>query len=706
VLVCSPFRRIGGFVVVSLLLALVAAPNASAALASDYAPTAVSMPPQAGDANGSYLFGSPIVNAAAPGNPNLLLVGAPGANNGEGAIVIVNPGDGGTQRIDRPLEPSHVGNPTRFGASVAVIPDIGKCVSAASPGAACTASPTRDGVPDFVVGAPGADIRDGTGVDMGIVYVYDGASRAFMKRIQIGPKPASASDPVDGAPLDGTPGFGAAVSSASAMPPCAGSGGIGGCAALGSRLAQGDVDGDGTPDLVIGAPSFQENQDSNPLACGTTASCEPTGKVYVVSGSAITASGGALATSAPDSLVFGGPIGYSYPAESSDPPNFGGAAAPLGDVGSCDTTGLGFGVVTCPLDHVHNAPDGVPDLLVSATGADSGGGTDAGAAFVVDGASAIVLSRLDGASGNARFGSFSSGESAFGDLVDTGLPDVYVGAQGLAKGYVFTGDGTLPQASRLWAETPVGGTGFGVSSAPAGDVGGDAPGEVLIGEAGAVSAVHVFSACANAIVQTIPAPAGSGGFGAAVAPAGDVNGDGYADFAVGAPSTASNAGRVYVMKSSGTPGPGVIPCHPGGGGDTGGDTGGGAGSGTAAGGGAGTTTTTPSKRTRALAVRRISLSTNKKKVKAGAPIKLSGIVRASKKKGQCQIKQKVAIQRQALPGVAWATIDVAVTTKKGRFLSTTTPAPANTKFYYRARLNRTKRCGAAKSNKVKVKATL
>jgi hypothetical protein len=693
VLVSSCFRRFGGFAVFSLALALVAPPSARAALAGGYSPQpmgGVSMPVPT---TASDSFGTNMVNAG-----GLILVGVPDANNGNGAVVFVNPFSGQTRRIDYPQQVNNQGKPVEFGASVAVIPDVGKCQSAPSQRAGyCRLGSDPTHTPDYLVGAPGADISS-SAQDMGIVYVMDGDpsdNDGVMNSIAL--------TGADGQPAAGVPDFGRSVSSAAGMPPCLGSGSIGACPSLYSSVASGDLDGDGVPDIAIGAPSYQETNDTDPKACPTVAPCAPTGRLYVIKGSAllvphVPTPDQHVDASVSANLVFGDALKYPYPAETSNPPNFGGSVQPLGDVGYCDTTDLPVGATTCPLDHVRNSPDGVPDLLVSATGADTGA-TDGGAAFVIDGKSAIVLSRLDGGTPGAGFGAFSSGELAFGDLVDTALPDIFVTATGVGEGYVFTGDATFPQSSRLWADTGPHGPGFGASSAPAGDIGGDSPGEILIGDT-ASSAIHVFSACANQIVQTIPAPAGAGGFGASVVSVGDVNGDGYPDFAAGAPSAAGGEGRVFVMVSNGAPGPGVVACHS--------DGGGGGGSVGPGGGGGGTTPPpSPRRRVRALAVRKLSFSASKKTVKAGKPISLSGRLRAAKRRATCQSRQKVAIQRLVMstPNAQWTTIDVAKTNKKGKFRTITTPAPANTTFGYRARVNRTKRCAAAFSNRVKVRAT-
>jgi hypothetical protein len=75
----------------------------------------------------------------------------------------------------------------------------------------------------------------------------------------------------------------------------------------------------------------------------------------------------------------------------------------------------------------------------------------------------------------------------------------------------------------------------------------------------------------------------------------------------------------------------------------------------------------------------------------------------SVRKRSCRTKQKVAIQRYQPTGKFYITIDVAVTNKKGSFVATVRPVPADT-FLYRARVNQTKRCTGAVSNRVKVRA--
>ena len=94
---------------------------------------------------------------------------------------------------------------------------------------------------------------------------------------------------------------------------------------------------------------------------------------------------------------------------------------------------------------------------------------------------------------------------------------------------------------------------FGSSVASAGDVNGDGYADVVVGAPGYASStgrVYVYhggpgglSTTAARILTGEPV---SSGFGASVAAAGDVNGDGYADVAILAPWYAAYDGRVYV----------------------------------------------------------------------------------------------------------------------------------------------------------------
>jgi hypothetical protein len=118
----------------------------------------------------------------------------------------------------------------------------------------------------------------------------------------------------------------------------------------------------------------------------------------------------------------------------------------------------------------------------------------------------------------------------------------------VGKVMVYHGGSNLPSnpTYELFSPVPAASQHFGRTVAPAGDVNGDGYDDVIVGtpnyaEGGFSSrgAVWVFhggpSGLSATPARTWIGPAEDGQFGAAISPAGDVNGDGYADVLVGAP---------------------------------------------------------------------------------------------------------------------------------------------------------------------------
>ncbi|MEI8257931.1 MAG: VCBS repeat-containing protein, partial [Deltaproteobacteria bacterium] len=142
-----------------------------------------------------------------------------------------------------------------------------------------------------------------------------------------------------------------------------------------------------------------------------------------------------------------------------------------------------------------------------------------------------------------------------------GYADVVIGAPGVSSGvgraYVFLGGPAgLNGLSGTTLVGPDGaGANFGASVAGAGDVNGDGYADVFVGAYTAstsVGAAHLYlggaGGVSTSIATTITGPAGAGGyFGTSVACAGDVNGDGYADLVAGADNVGSGVGAAYVF---------------------------------------------------------------------------------------------------------------------------------------------------------------
>ena len=198
--------------------------------------------------------------------------------------------------------------------------------------------------------------------------------------------------------------------------------------------------------------------------------------------------------------------------------------------------------------------DGFADLLVGAPTNDTAG-TDAGAAYVYLGGAGDALDPVPDATlrGAAAGGLFGRSVAAAGDVDADGFDDLVVGAYlddgagvGFGAAYVFRG------GAGAFEPTPAGalfgtaaGTNFGVAVSGAGDVDGDGAADVAVGapfDAGAApgaGAVHVYLGGSGAFDPTpdatLAGEAAGDNFGIALAAAGDVNGDGFGDLVVGAP---------------------------------------------------------------------------------------------------------------------------------------------------------------------------
>ncbi len=211
--------------------------------------------------------------------------------------------------------------------------------------------------------------------------------------------------------------------------------------------------------------------------------------------------------------------------------------------------------------------DGFADLIVGAPMDDTINGLESGSARVFSGVDGSVLYTFNGDSA----GDGLRAVSGAGDVNGDGFADLIVGAagddnnangSGIAR--VFSGvDGSVLYTFEGDSSTDLFGIGesLGVSVSDAGDVNGDGFADLIAGAPNAAAngqrsgRSRVFSGADGSILYTFEGDPSNGffgdSFGVSVSGAGDVNGDGMADFIVGASSGGANGGgyaRLFVSK--------------------------------------------------------------------------------------------------------------------------------------------------------------
>ncbi|PEN08714.1 hypothetical protein CRI93_02850 [Longimonas halophila] len=326
----------------------------------------------------------------------------------------------------------------------------------------------------------------------------------------------------------------------------------------------GDVDGDGVPDVLVGAPGDDDGASN-------------AGAAYVLF---LNADGTVDAQQKISNGTGGLPSGL---LEEND--FFGIGSTKLGDIDG----------------------DGVPDVLVGAV-EDDDGASNAGAAYVLflnaDG-TVDTQQKISNEAGGLAPGTladgdfFGNGAAGLGDIDGDGVPDVLVGAYGDEDGASNSGaayvlflnaDGTVDAQQKISNEAgglPSGlleeNDAFGIDATGLGDIDGDGVPDVLVGatqddDGGInVGAAYVLFLNADGTVNTQQKISnGNGGlsgstiadgdeFGRGAAGLGDVDGDGVPDVLVGARRDDDgllNSGTAYVLSLDGSPtcvsGPGLL----------------------------------------------------------------------------------------------------------------------------------------------------
>ena len=337
-----------------------------------------------------------------------------------------------------------------------------------------------------------------------------------------------------------------------------------------TEAVPGDVNGDGKADFIVGAYL------DDPAGGGTDA-----GSAYVYSGAdgsllyqvsgdtagdwfgySVSMAGDVNGDGRTDFIVgayFDDPAGGGTSAGSAYV--FSGADGSLLYQRTGDTANDFFGASVSGAGDVNG--DGRADFIVGARLDDPvGGGTNAGSAYVFSGADGSLLYQRTGDTANDYFGYSVSGA---GHVNGDGKADFIVGAWGAGGGtdagsaYVYSGaDGSL-----LYQKTgDTAGDQLGISVSGAGDVNGDGVPDLIVGafwdDPGGLSnagSAYVFSGADGSLLYQVTGDTVGDNFGISVSGAGDVNGDGRADFIVGAyfddpAGGGTDAGSAYVFSGA------------------------------------------------------------------------------------------------------------------------------------------------------------
>jgi Ca2+-binding RTX toxin-like protein len=341
-----------------------------------------------------------------------------------------------------------------------------------------------DGFDDLIVGAPWADPQ---GEESGASYVVYGKSTAFAANLDL-------------AALDGVTGFrlsGPANSNS------------------GWTVTSGDVNGDSLTDLIIAAPRAM--QDS---------------RVYAVFGDA------AGFAADVDLSTLDATAGFQIAAPEMFL-NIPGQSVVMAFAG--DFNGDGFGDLitgelfgTPPPPPISRTSAGLSHVMFG----NASGSFDAG--FTLYGEAAGDLSGFTVASA--------------GDVNGDGLDDLIIGAFENDSAYVVFGRtaGFDSELSNLNGANGFQITGVSGDAAAAADINGDGFDDLIVGASSGVSYVLFGKASGFAAEIAVSSLDGNSGFkltgaGHSVAPAGDVNGDGWVDLILGNPTASGSLGASYVV---------------------------------------------------------------------------------------------------------------------------------------------------------------
>ncbi len=337
-----------------------------------------------------------------------------------------------------------------------------------------------------------------------------------------------------------------------------------------SVAGAGDVNGDGYDDVIVGVPYWdngQMNEGRALLYRGSASGLEPTPSWAVESdrekgvlGTAVASAGDVNGDGFADVIV--GVDGCRLVGNDGDPGwayvyygSPGGLPAAPSWIGTGPHARSCFGSSVASAGDVNG--DGYSDVIVGAYESDTAAGSDVGRAYVFLG-SAGGLSPTPAWTADGRQGVYGFGYavSSAGDVNGDGYSDVIVGEEHGSTARLYLGSAAGLRATPDWTVSGKAGTAYGAAVASAGDLDGDGFDDVIVGapdwysdEEWDLGRVYIYRGSPTGLSETASWTAEGQVspelLGRSVAGAGDVNRDGYPDVIVGASAHDYVANRLY-----------------------------------------------------------------------------------------------------------------------------------------------------------------
>ena len=335
---------------------------------------------------------------------------------------------------------------------------------------------------------------------------------------------------------------------------------------FGTAVGSVDLDGDGVNELLVGARQSDLNATNTGYLRVYSGSdgTELTDRQIVGEGAQDELGSGAAGIGDVDGDGFDDYIVGAWQTDTGTNGRTGRAYVISGQTGSTlrthdgDLDGHDFGLNVTALGDVTG--DTVADYAVGAPRWDLGGGASSlGRVTIFDGADGTVVREHDGLSQNDMLG---ESLALAGDVDGDGIPDIIAGTRFGGYAVVFSGsDGSTIHIVSGDDEDDF----FGTSVAGIGDVDGDGFDDFLVGAEFAFDEqdddtggyARIFSGFDGSTMLTLYGDEAGDRFGTSVASLGDINGDGIFDLAIGAHAGGENGGG-YVRVFTSVPEPASV----------------------------------------------------------------------------------------------------------------------------------------------------